>query len=787
MDFQPKIQEIERLIHQEKFSEALEQLEVIVNLPNFELSAEQKGETNYQASFCLYMLGRYREALDKALSIYKVYKDSSENRRVAQIQNLLARIYFELDDLRNAEQQASDAIGTYRRIEDRPELLKSFNFISQISFMNGDYGRSMDYLNKASEIAKDTQNTRMVAIIQGNIGRVQTLLGNWDEAEENLKVSLSYNQNNGNEQSCCSDLLSLGFLLSLGRNFNKSEELIKKAYDIASSNHLSRELGIYYEYAGHLACCKGDWKEANAHFLKATNPTTTHQPHKSLIAQTYRLWAELLVDQNQLDKALTYCYESLQASKSLGEKVEEAVVYRILGQIFSIKGNQEESRKNFENALSLLQQLSVKYELAKANLEAGKSQVFDYHERMGYLYNAERLFKELDLRFWLGSVNLAVADLLFEQWQYDGAQVFLTEAEKSFKELDDRKQMRKVSDLRHAIEEAAFQCWKISKSNGKPTLDNFETKNVEMKALIEKLKQIKDYDVNILLEGETGVGKDLIAKAIHYSSSRKNQKFVSLSCGDRASALIENDLFGHRQGSYTDASRDQLGFFEEAEGGTLYLDQIEDIPLSTQVKLLRAIENKEIIRIGETKPRKVDVRIICSSIKNLKEMVKNGTFREDLYFRINTFELEIPPLRDRKEDIPILINHFLKLYGVRESAIKEFTSNGNMDKFLSYKWDGNIRELDNYIKKMAILSEATRKALWEFLPDGLKQSSEEAAHEKNQVLSERVDNFAREEIIRTLNETGWNKSAAARQLGMPEGTLRSKMKKLKIYPLKLVS
>ncbi len=787
MDFQQKIYEIEILIRQEKFSETLGELEILDNLLNIQISSIEKGCLEYLTSKCLYHLGRYKDAFSKAESAFKRYRDSCENTRIAQIQILLAKISFALGSLREAEQYACDAISTNRRIEDQVQLSHSYALLAHICFVTGNLEKSKEYLVMATDLAERAHNTKMIAHMRGNLGRVQSLSGDWETAEENLRASLDYNQEEKNEPSQCIDLLSLGYLYSLKCEYRRSEDILLKAYELSEKNDLLRETGIYYEYAGHLAFCMGNEKIASTNFSKAIDIATTDTLNRSLIAQTYRLWAELLVVQNETDKALSYCQESLQASKYLGEKVEEAVVYRILGQIFSTKGNQEESRKNFENALSLLQRLGVKYELARAYLEAGKSKVFDYHERMGYLCNAEKLLKNLNLRYWLGWVNLGIADLLFEQRQYDNAQFFVTEAEKLFRESNDHKPMRKVSDMRHSIESALFESNMIAKSNGKVTFGNVITRNTEMREIIERLKQIEDYDISILLEGETGSGKDLLAKASHYSSCRRNKRFVAINCAALPENLLENELSGHKKGAYTGADKDKPGLFEEAEGGTLYLDQVEEIPLAIQVKLLRAIEEKEITRLGETKPRKIDVRIICSSIKNLKEMVRNGKFREDLYYRISTLEIKIPPLRDRKEDIPVLINHFLKQYGVGEEKTKELISNGTTDKFLAYAWPGNIRELDNCIKRIAILSEATGTTLSEFLPEELKQSSKEIKHKNNNPLRERVDDFERNEIIKALEETSWNKSKAARSLGEPEGTIRSKMKRLNITPCKFVA
>jgi transcriptional regulator with PAS, ATPase and Fis domain len=313
------------------------------------------------------------------------------------------------------------------------------------------------------------------------------------------------------------------------------------------------------------------------------------------------------------------------------------------------------------------------------------------------------------------------------------------------------------------------------------TFENIVTQNIEMKEIINKLNLVKDYDVNILLEGETGAGKDLLAKAIHFSSLRKDKRFVPINCAALPENLLENELFGHKRGSYTGADKDQAGLFEEAEGGTLYLDQVEVMPLSTQVKLLRAIEEKEITRIGETKPRKTDVRIISSTIEDLKEAVKNGRFRQDLFYRLNTFCIKIPPLKERKEDIPLLVSHFLKEYGLDEKRIRGFERNGTVKRFLEYNWPGNVRELQSEIKRMVILSQATNKDPSTLLSEELV-GSEPKGHSSNETnLFDIVEQFEKGKIIQVLNQCHWVKLRAAQLLGIPEGTLRSKMKKLKIY------
>jgi len=775
-----RIQHIQALVQAQRFTQGLKEIEDLENHPGVGLSPEEKGEISYLASVCLLHLGDSKHALEKATFALETFRNTSQNRNVAQIQVMLGRISLSLGDLRNAELYATDAISTYRRIGDQHELVGSYNLIAQIYFLTCYFEKSAESLRKANELAEKFNDKRMVALTSGNLGRIYALLGSWQEAQDSLERSLAHCQANETDLSKCKDLLSLGFVACLRRDFSKSGKLLDRAFELARTNNFSRELGIYHEYAGYLALTAGDNKRAHSNFSKALHIGQSASPSGCLHSQVYRLLAELQVKEKEFDQALASCEKSLEASKSLGEKLEEGAAYRILGRIHSAKRNKEKACEYFKQSVALLQQIGARYELAHTYLEAGRSGSFDYYRRLGFLANAESLFRDLNSKYHLGLVNLAVSDLLLEQKDYPSGEVFLAEAERLFKETNDRKELQQVARSRAAIEESLFQSRITAKSNGKITFESVITQNGEMKGVIEKLRQIKDYDISILVEGETGAGKDLIAKAVHYSSVRKDKRFVAINCAALPESLLENELFGHKRGAYTGANKDQPGLFEEAAGGTLYLDQVEEIPLSTQVKLLRAIEEKEITRLGDTKPRKIDARIICSSIEDLKEAVRKGKFRQDLYFRLNTFTMRIPPLRERKEDIRTLIKHFLKEYGLDEKKLREFERRGTGKRFLRYPWPGNVRELENDVKRMVILAQANGKGPWEFLPEKLSGQAEESENVDHEPLPEQLSRFEKERIVEALTEAQWNKSRAARILRIPEGTLRGKIKKLEI-------
>jgi DNA-binding NtrC family response regulator len=774
------IEDMESLIGEGKFLQAQTEINSRLKSSGMKLPPEKKGLLNYLSAVCLYHLGQYKDALLNAARAFDMFKDTSENRRVAQIQDILGRIYWGLGDLRQAELYLRDAISTYRRTRDYSSTMKCNNFIARILFTQCEFSKAVEYLNEARELSRSEGDHLMEAKISGNLGRIHTLLGKWGEAEEEIRISLESNVKAKDVISICRDQLSLGYVLTFRRAFNQAKNSLSQALELAKKNDFLRELVIYHEYMGALCYEMGKTGEAENHYLRIIDLWQKNAPDGDMISQTYRLMAELQVAKEEWDQAFDSCEKSLKVSQSLGEKIEVGVVYRILGQIHSARQVKEKTIEYFTQSISLLQQVGAKYELAKTYLEAGRSLAFDYYKKLGFLSNAESLFRELDSKYHQGWVNLSIGELLMAQKDYGKAEVFLTDAEGLFKDSEAYPQLHQVADLKRSIEEVLFKSNLLAKSNGKVTYDHVLTQTPEMVEIVEKLKQIKDYDISILLEGETGTGKDLVAKATHYSSRRKDKRLVAINCAALPESLLENELFGHRRGAYTGADKDQPGLFEEAEGGTLYLDQVEEIPLSTQVKLLRAIEEKEINRLGETKPRKIDVRIISSSIEDLKDAVKKGKFRQDLYFRLNTFDITIPPLRERRADIPLLSKHFLKEYGVDDKRIREFERNGTIKRFLEYSWPGNVRELENEIKRMVVLSQAGDKN-----PSGCL--SEKLVHPgANQVFSDEntlfhiVEEFEKEKIIEALKQCRWIKLRAARLLGIPEATLRNKMKRYAI-------
>lgn len=304
----------------------------------------------------------------------------------------------------------------------------------------------------------------------------------------------------------------------------------------------------------------------------------------------------------------------------------------------------------------------------------------------------------------------------------------------------------------------------------------------EMENVLNTAGRAAKSKVTVLIRGESGTGKELVAKALHFASSRKDKPMITVNCAALTETLLESELFGHEKGSFTGASAKRIGRFEQADGGTLFIDEIGDIPLQTQVKLLRALQFGEFQRVGGTETIKVDVRIITATNRNLEEMIRQGSFREDLFYRINVVAIQIPPLRERKSDIPLLVSHFIEKY-VRENEKKiSGISREAQDYLMRYRFPGNIRELENIIERAVVMSRDTLITTSD-LPAGLSIKSETVILDPTDYshsFTEKVAAFETAIIEEALKIKKGNQSQAAKMMGISERHLRSRMQKLEI-------
>jgi len=366
-----------------------------------------------------------------------------------------------------------------------------------------------------------------------------------------------------------------------------------------------------------------------------------------------------------------------------------------------------------------------------------------------------------------GDVEMAVralkegaTDFVLKPWQNEKLLATIATAiklKKSYKEVDKLKKAKKQ------LEADINQPFKDIIGNSKAIRDVF--------SLIEKVAKT---DANVLILGENGTGKELIARAIHQRSLRKDNSFISVDMGAITETLFESELFGHKKGSFTDAKEDRAGRFEVANEGTLFLDEIGNLSLPLQSKLLTVLQNREVTRIGTNKSISIDIRLVCATNMNIHDMVKENTFRQDLLYRINTVEINLPPLRDRLEDIPLLADHFIGQYAKKYRKNVHGISDDGIQKLKKYNWPGNIRELQHAIERAIIMTDAERLETGDFMflsPAGSSLGADVTSDNLN------LDEVEKSVIQKAINIHDGNISKAAEELGLTRASLYRRLEK----------
>ena len=315
-------------------------------------------------------------------------------------------------------------------------------------------------------------------------------------------------------------------------------------------------------------------------------------------------------------------------------------------------------------------------------------------------------------------------------------------------------------------------------------IDHIIGKSKQIIDIFKAVSMVAAKKSTVLITGESGTGKELIARAIHYNSDRRSKPFVVINCAALPDTLIESELFGYERGAFTNASQKKVGRFELAHGGTLFLDEIGELNLSTQSKFLRAIETETFSRLGGTEEIKVDVRVIAASNRELEQLAKTGEFRPDLFYRLNVVSLFLPPLRERHDDIALLLDHFLRLKAQEHSISMKSLSPEVVDFFTAYPWPGNVRELENLLERLTILTPHETISLRD-LPVGMRSTDQTATLKEDVLtgsrpLSDAVDEFERELIVKALQRTGFNQTKAASLLGTSRRILKYRIEKLNI-------
>jgi len=439
---------------------------------------------------------------------------------------------------------------------------------------------------------------------------------------------------------------------------------------------------------------------------------------------------------------------------------DEAIALRNLEHIMKKEGYEVTGTSKGHNAIKLIEE--QQFDVILTDLKMDKV------DGMQILKRSRELYPETEVIMITGYATVQTAIQAIKKGAYD----YIA---KPFKLDEVRRVVREAIEKVRLKKENAQLREQIEKFEGKVKII---TQDSAMQKLLETSRQIAPTDCNILLSGESGTGKEMFARYIHFHGPRGNGPFFAINCGAFTEELLSNELFGHEKGAFTGAASEKSGLIETASGGTLFLDEITEMPSSMQVKLLRVIQEKEVLRIGATRPVKVDVRFIAATNRDVHDAIKSGRFRQDLYFRLNVVSLHIPPLSERKDDIPFLSYYFLNKYAaLMKKGISEI-SQEVLAVLMSYDFPGNVRELENIIERGVALSNGNVMEV-AHLPEDLKELSIRTFRKKEG----KIPSLEEQEMVYiqwVLKEIGGNRSAAAQILGIDRVSLWRKLKKFGI-------
>lgn len=962
--FDNRLLAVEELFRQRQVSAAISETEALTEA-DFQNCDHELGLLYLLRAEASFHQSNYRKALENGLKAVRQLADFPLNRRYGRAQWLLSKSYSAVGDLKNAEIRARDALSAYRRATHNEGQVDALNELARIAYIRNDYEQSLEALSDALELISD--NPRKKSQITGNMGRVRVHLGQWAQAEKELKEALSYAVKHGEGVTLSANYMSLGLINIRRRDFVAAARNLDKAITEIDDRGLKRDRIIHMEYSGELAFERGDFYNAKTILSNAYHQGLTLAPDSALVSQSGRRLAEVELALDNIDEAMKYAQKALEVALALGEKVEIGLARRSIAMIFAQRGEEHAAAEQINEAIDVLRDEGDPYVLGRSLLVMAEVKMMlasEKSEKVQAIFDeASRIFRRLKLDYWVAEADYLAGIYACQQGDLSKGFKKLSRAERLFGTLNERARVRAVHKFLNSLSEQAVAL-SISSENSfkifgnlvspaeisdikssrleeiisvllkktesdrgiiftpeveqdqlvasfemspaqrkrfadgfnqllgaeisreRPTLildcrrdpyinglladiaeivasvvvvpigfsdgttgylylqktsedstlkpfsqaelnfavgfsdiiafkwtemqkaklaednkrlkqqlqersefPNILTNNSQMLEILGQVKQIVNSNISISIEGATGTGKDLLARAIHYNSERRDHRFISVNCAALPETLLESELFGYKRGAFTGADRDKPGLFEEANGGTFFLDEIADMPLSIQAKILRVLESKELVRLGETTPRKTDVRILSATNKDLKHEMAEGRFRQDLYYRLSALTFRLPSLAERREDIPLLVDHFVE--GSGKTVAPKL-----MQALTSYDWPGNIRELENEVKRMVLLAGDKKEIDIDVASSRIGRSGkgngngngeqkavavpEDVSFDDDYSLYDYLAAHEKRFILRALREKRGVKKHAAAMLNIPESTLRLKIKQYNI-------
>ncbi|MCX6826419.1 MAG: sigma 54-interacting transcriptional regulator, partial [candidate division Zixibacteria bacterium] len=779
-------------------------------------------------------LGDIKTSERYAHDAYAFFRSANYQEGMIDSLNGLGQLAFIRCDFSQAIDYVVEAIELSK--SDNIRMARLIGNLGRIEILNGDWASAENNLKTALKLGEELGQQISVAMNHLSLGYLYSKQRQFTLSSRELKTAAALiNENDFRREKVILAEYEGELAYEMG-DMVKAKKILVEAY--SSGRELAPDSSLVTQITRRLAQIELvlDNLEEALRLAQRSYDLSVKIGEKSEVGLSQMVMAEIFTVRGNYQTALEYAQNGLDILRKVGDPYDIARSLLVKADIYIHSGevNGDLIDKSFEEAFRIFDNLKLLYWSAETRFRQGVFWCQNSNISSGFknLHEAERIFETISEKTKIRSIQLFLQELSKQaiekslSMENDFKISFINELlqrEKGLSvssiiviplilgtEITGYVYLDRLSsngtivpfgqrELNFAVGFADLISLKVAEYDRllleednkrlkaqlleQSIFPNIITHNKQMIEMLAGVQQIVNSDISISIEGETGSGKDLLAKTIHYNSNRKDRHFIAVNCAALPETLLESELFGHKKGAYTGADRDKVGLFEEAGGGTFFLDEIADMPLSIQAKVLRIMEEKEIVRLGDTRPIKVDVRIISATNKDLKAEMEAGRFRQDLYYRLTAFCFCIPALRDRREDIPLLIKHF-----AGESI--RFAPEA-LRLLISFDWPGNVRELENEIKKLLLLAGGAGAIDVSLLSGKITMANKAVkAGELNLnmdinfndkfTLYDYLSEYEKRFIIKALQEQSGIKKHAAARLNIPESTLRLKIKQYRI-------
>jgi DNA-binding NtrC family response regulator/Tfp pilus assembly protein PilF len=694
-------------------------------------SLEVRARIHLQCAEALFRLTRLAESRGSAERGLELAHEAADIGLMARALNVLGRVSYRDGDLAGARVHYEQALAFYGRVGDEVSTAYVRNNLGLIHKNLCEWDAAITHLSAALEIRRRHGRFAESANSLVNLGVVHQKSSRWDLAGECFAQARQIYLQVGDQLRLSAVAIGLGNIARLERRFVEAEGQLLEALERARGQGAQREEVLALEFLGELDFDRGRPESALGRYDTALALADRVAPEGDLVVEIERRRAEVLVVLGQVDAADTACRHAQRLARQIDDRLEYAVSFRASAAIAAARGQHDQALEDWRRATVLLASCHESYEQGRTLLDLGRATA-DTEEARHAFYRAGSLFAPLSTPVWL------------------------ERAEEGLRRL-----------LQNGTEPAPTR--PASLLGRRHRAPGLVACSAGMRRVESLARRAAATELSVLVTGETGTGKELVARTIHALSPRQNKPFLAVNCGALRADLALSQLFGHRKGAFTGAHADGVGLVEAAHGGTLFLDEVGELPHDVQVTILRFLESGEYLRLGETQVRRADVRMIAATNRLLRGAEAERLFRRDLLFRLNEIEIHLPSLRERHEDILPLARHFLAFYGGLDGP----RLGPDAESVLaSYSWPGNVRELENVMKRIAALhagkASLDAEALLPFL-----------AHDRG----DREAPLPRDErsaILAAYAEANGNKSRVAAMLGVSRKTLYARLKRFNI-------